>query len=65
MFFFFFVVWQLAKRKAWFFFYFGLSACLFSPHCEPCSAKDCVIAFPANVCKSAWAGARAPSEARD
>lgn len=50
---------QNAKRV------FCVSACFFSPHCEPCSAKDCVIAFPANVCKSAWAGARAPSEARD
>lgn len=54
-------VWHLAQRKAC----FCVSACLFSPHCEPCTAKDCVIAFPANVCKSAWAGARAPSEARD
>lgn len=52
---------QNAKRV----FFVCVSVCLFSPHCEPCSTKDCVIAFPANVCKSAWAGARAPSEARD
>ena len=35
------------------------------PHCEQFSGKDCVIAFPANVCKSGPAVARAPSQPYD
>lgn len=54
-------VWHLAKHKRFCFAFLPV----LQPHCEQFSGKDCVIAFPANVCKSGPAGARAQSQPYD
>lgn len=54
-------VWHPAKHKRFCFAFLSV----LQPHCEQFSGKDCVIAFPANVCKSGPAGARAQSQPYD